>query len=126
MKKTILSIVVLVVLIATISCTKQTSKEFIYTPQGVDVVKFGATFADLPSAVEGLYDKVEEVKGYDEMEDMEFVMYQFMLNDEKVIEAQVDNGKIYHINIYSDNISIPSGIKSGMTIDDSIGRASCR
>lgn len=116
MKKQVYAFITMIMLLITTSSSAQEAKKFVYTPQGVDAIKLGATFNQLPKAVAGLYDKAEVKKEYDEMEGMDLVEYVFTLKGEKVVVAQVDNNKIYSINIYGSNIATPGGINPGMTI----------
>ena len=116
MKKLLLSAVGLLTFF--LSASAQTSNEgLIITSEGVGPVKIGMTASQLPSAVEGLYDKVVE-------ENSDMVLYSFYLNGETVMTTNGD-GSIALIEVFPSlqNVSTTDGVHPGMTASDFKGKS---
>lgn len=84
----------------------------IINAEGVGPVKIGMTAAQLPKAVENLYDKVVE-------ENSDMVLYSFYLNGETVMITNGD-GCISLIEVFPalQNVSTEDGVHPGMTSRD--------
>lgn len=98
------------VLMMTVSaCAQKEIDGIIITSEGVGPVKIGMTASQLPSAVEGLYDKIVE-------ENSDMVLYSFYLNGETVMTTNGE-GNIALIEVFPalQNVSTTDGVHPGMT-----------
>lgn len=92
--------------------------------KGIDSVLLGMAPAELPEAIEGLYDRIEVVTVpayYDELYDETtpaYDTYNFMLGDERMFYAELsDQGEIGILRITSAKLSY-RGIHPGMKCSD--------
>lgn len=109
MKRIFYSVVAM--LMITISAFAQ-SEGIIISAEGVGPVKIGMTAAQLPKAVENLYDKIVE-------ENSDMVLYSFYLNGETVMMTNGD-GCISLIEVFPalQNVTTEDGVHPGMTSRD--------
>lgn len=115
MKK--LSLFAMAAMMAFTAYAQSETEGIIITSEGVGPVKIGMNATQLPSSVDGLYDKVVE-------ENSDMVLYSFYLNGDTVMTTNGD-GAIALIEVFPalQNVSTTDGVHPGMTAADFQGKS---
>ena len=80
------------------------------TRDAIGPVKLGMSTKALPKSVDGLYDKIEKISSYNEMEDYEEVFYKATLKGQDVLFIyEDDGGNVYSIDIYGKQCKTAKG-----------------
>ena len=108
-----------------LGCQSGASKNEFVTINGVGPVELEKEKTDLPESVENLYDRIEVVSVESYYDDFEGEMIpgydylSFLLNDEEMMRANLDNGKISSITVVSPLLTY-GGIGPGMSIPQAL------
>ena len=114
--KKIFLLAVTVFMIAVSAYAQKESEGIFITSEGVGPVKIGMTASQLPSSVDGLYDKIVE-------ENSDMVLYSFYLNGETVMITNGD-GNIALIEVFPalQIVTTADGVHPGMSAADFKGK----
>lgn len=97
------------------SVIENAANTMILTSEGVGPVKIGASEAQLPKSVAGLYDQMN-------VENSDFVLYSFSLGGETCIVTEGD-GAIATISVSLPTVKTADGVHAGMPVSEIKGRS---
>lgn len=112
MKKNFNLILGLILLIFMYSCNNQEDSSIKATKNGIGVLAFGSNVNELPSSVEGMYDRIDSE--YDDFEGT--TIYQLYQGDDLKYRLMTDN-EIINIEVYDSNVDF-GGFKVGDSMSE--------
>lgn len=119
MKRNILKLIMAIALLS--GGLSVSAQNYYVEHDGIGPVKIDAKLSEIPQTLEGLYDRVEIVKEFDDFEGVEFTKFTFFLNgSERFYAKSWERGVISDVKMLTNELRTKSGAYDQMPARDFI------